>query len=84
MDYEANHQGLYNGICGVNPFIWNDYLLSQGIDYNSLLGGLMVYKHYLAKTKNKKKAILNFKGVDKNEKVKKVVDKILIIENSLR
>ena len=84
LDYEANHQGLYNGICGVNPFIWNDYLLSQGIDYNSLLGGLMVYKHYLAETKNKKKAILEFKGVDKNEKVKKVVDKILIIENSLR
>lgn len=44
----------------------------------------MVYKHYLAETKNKKKAILEFKGVDKNEKVKKVVDKILIIENSLR
>ena len=55
LNYEANHQGLYNGVCGVNPFIWNDYLLSQGINYNSLLGGLMVYKHYLAETKNKKK-----------------------------
>ena len=44
----------------------------------------MVYKHYLAETKNKKKAILEFKGVDKNKKVKKIVDKILIIENSLR
>ena len=44
----------------------------------------MVYKHYLAETKNKKKAILEFKGVDKNKKVKKIVDKILIIENNLR
>lgn len=44
----------------------------------------MVYKHYLAETKNKKKAILEFKGVDKNEKVKKVVDKILIIEEKIK
>lgn len=44
----------------------------------------MVYKHYLAETKNKKKAILEFKGVDKNKKVKKVVDKILIIEEKIK
>lgn len=44
----------------------------------------MVYKHYLSETKNKKKAILEFKGVDKNEKVKKIVDKILIIEEKIK
>lgn len=32
---------------------------------------------------NKKKAILDFKGVDKNKKVKEIVDKILVIESKL-
>ena len=79
------HQGLYESYCGVNPFIWKDDLDKKGIDYNSLRGGLEVYKFYLkVNNGNKKKAILDFKGVDKNQKVKEIVDKILVIEKELR
>ena len=79
------HQGLYESYCGVNPFIWKDDLDKKGIDYNSLRGGLEVYKFYLkVNNGNKKKAILDFKGVDKNQKVKEIVDKILVIEKELK
>ena len=84
LNYKANHQGLYDGVCGVNPDIWNDYLADKGVHYNSLQGGLLVYKYYLKKTKNKRDALLRFKGVVKNEKVKKIVDKILVLEKELR
>jgi len=84
LSYEANHQGLYDGICGVNPHLWSDYLKDIGVDYNSLKGGFEVYKYYLSKTNNKKKAILEFKGVEKNKKVKKIVDNIFIIERKIR
>ena len=76
---------MYESYCGVNPFIWKDDLDKKGIDYNSLRGGLEVYKFYLkVNNGNKKKAILNFKGVDKNQKVKEIVDKILVIEKELK
>ncbi len=79
------HQGLYESYCGVNPFIWKDDLDKKGIDYNSLRGGLEVYKFYLkVNNGNKKKAILDFKGVDKNKKVKEIVDKILVIEKEIK
>jgi hypothetical protein len=71
------------GVCGVNPSIWSDYLSNKGIDYNSLQGGLTVYKYYLEKTNDKKKAILKYKKVVKSKKVKKIVDKIIIIEKEL-
>ena len=38
----------------------------------------------MKKTKNKRDALLRFKGVVKNEKVKKIVDKILVLEKELK
>jgi hypothetical protein len=84
LNYEANHQDNYIGICGVNPTIWSDYLNNKGIDYNSLQGGLTVYNYYLEKTNDKKKAILKYKKVVKSKKVKKIVDKIIVIEKELK
>ena len=79
------HQGLYESYCGVNPFIWKDDLDKKGIDYNSLRGGLEVYKFYLkVNNGNKKKAILDFKGANKNFKVKIIVNKILKIEKQMK
>ena len=76
---------MHESYCGVNPFVWKDDLDKKDIDYNSLRGGLEVYKFYLkVNNGNKKKAILDFKGVDKNQKVKEIVDKILVIEKELR
>jgi hypothetical protein len=85
LDYNTSHQGLYENVCGVNPYLWSNYLNNIGVEVNSLTAGFKVYKFYLRKNKgNKKKALLDFKGVDKNEKVKKVVDKIIEIEKELK
>lgn len=65
--------------------MWKDYLNSIGVKYNSLKAGLEVYKFYLKENNgNKKEALLEFKGVEKNKEVKKVVDKILILEKELK
>lgn len=50
-----------------------------------LKAGLEVYKFYLnANNGNKKKALLEFKGVEKSKKVKEIVDKILVLEKEIR
>ncbi len=47
--------------------------------------GLEVYKFYLnANNGNKKKALLEFKGVEKSKKVKEIVDKILVLEKEIK
>lgn len=56
----------------------------KGIDYNSLKGGLAVYHYYLSETNNKKEAILKYKKVIKSKRVKKIVDKIIVIERELK
>lgn len=85
FNYKANHQDLYVGVCGVNEYLWKDYLEEKGIHYNSLKAGLEVYKFYLnANNGNKKKALLEFKGVEKSKKVKEIVDKILVLEKEIR
>lgn len=84
MDYEANHQGLYIDVCGVNPSLWGDYIDELGVRRNSLKAGIEVYKYYYDKYKDKKKALLKFKGVKNNEKVKKIVDKIIRLEKEYK
>lgn len=57
----------------------------KGIHFNSLKAGLEVYKFYLkANNGNRKNAILDFKGANKNKKVKKIVDKILVLEREIK
>lgn len=84
LDFEANHQGLYYGVCGVNPKYWEDYLNDLGYEYNSIIGGVEVYKYYLEQTENKKKALMKFKGGSSNEKVKKIVDKVIRLEKEYK
>ena len=76
---------MYIGVCGVNEYLWKDYLQEKGIDFNSLKGGLEVYRFYLnANNGDKKAAILDFKGAVKSKKVKKIVDKILVLEKEIK
>ena len=76
---------MYIGVCGVNEYLWKDYLQEKGIDFNSLRGGLEVYRFYLnANNGDKKAAILDFKGAVKSKKVKKIVEKILILEKEIK
>lgn len=80
MNYSANHQGLYVGVCGVNPKHWQEYLTEKGLDYNSIQGGKEVLNYYLEQYGSRKKALLKYKGVETSAKVKKIVDKILRLE----
>lgn len=84
LDYEASHQGQYISVCGVNPSYWQEFINDKGYEVNSIKAGIEVYKFYLDKYKDKRTALLKFKGVDKNKKVKKIVDKIIIIERELK
>ena len=84
LRYDTVHQGKYIHVCGVKPY-WKDYLNSIGVEYNSLKAGLEVYKFYLnANNGDKKAAILDFKGAVKSKKVKKIVDKILVLEREIK
>ena len=62
FDYEANHQGLYLDVCGVNP-LWHPYLEEQDIPINSIQAGYAVYQFYLEQTGDRNKALKKFKGI---------------------
>lgn len=80
LDYKANHQGLYVGICGVNPYYWEDYLKDKNIEYNSIKAGQEVFYYYYLKYNDKRKALKKYKGVKNSAKVKQIIDKILRLE----
>ena len=50
---------MYDHVCGVKP-LWNNYLVEQGIEPNSILAGYTVYQYYLDKTNSKTKALKEF------------------------
>ena len=84
LNYNANHQDLYIGICGVDGRYWKEHVNDLGYKVNSLRGGIEVYKYYLEKYQDKRTALLKFKGVIHNKKVEKIVDKIIQIEKDLK
>ena len=65
--YNANHQGLYENICGNNPEYWSKFLSDLGIEENSILAGYTIYQHYLDKSGNPIQALKDYKGI-KNPK----------------
>jgi hypothetical protein len=83
LDWKAKHQGKYIGVCGVDPHIWKPYLKDLGIHYNSLQGGMEVYKFYLEKNNSEYKALLDYKGVKSNTEVKEIAKKIIYIKNQI-
>jgi hypothetical protein len=84
LDYSAVHQGRYTNICGVDP-LWKDYLKERNVPYNSLQAGWEIFLYYYEKNNhNKLKAILEFKGVEKNAKVKAISKKIITITNTIK
>lgn len=84
LDYGAVHQGRYTNICGVSP-LWKDYLEERNIPYNSLQAGWEIFLYYYEKNNyDKLKAILEFKGVEKNTKVKAISKKIITITDTIK
>lgn len=84
LNYGAIHQGRYTNVCGVDP-LWKSYLLERNIPYNSLQAGWQIFLYYYEKNNHDKfKAILEFKGVSKNKKVKAISRKIITKTNQLK
>ena len=72
------------GICGINKVFWAEELKENGIKVNSLKSCEYVLNYYLEQNSgNKRKALVAYKGLKKDEKVKKVVDNMIKIEKKI-
>ena len=83
-NFDANHKSDAEGICGVIPEFWEDYLKSKNIDVNSVAACIEIYKFYKDENRGSKtKAIKEYKGIENNihliEKTLSIRDKILKI-----
>lgn len=83
-NFNADHKSDAEGICGVIPDYWEDYLASKNIDVNSVAACIEIYKFYKEENKgSKEKAIKEYKGIENNihliEKTLQIRDKILKI-----
>ena len=83
-NFNAKHKSDAEGICGVIPDYWEDYLKSKNIDVNSVAACIEIYKFYKDENRgSKEKAIKEYKGIENNIKlIKKTLtirDKILKI-----
>lgn len=73
------------GWCGVDVSIWGEELNQNSIPVNSLKACDYILNKYLEKYNgNKRKALVAYKGLKKDKKVRKVVDNIIKIDKSLR
>lgn len=83
-NFNANHKSDAEGICGVIPEYWEEYLNSKNIDVNSVAACIEIYKFYKEENNgSKEKAIKEYKGIENNikliEKTLSIRDKILKI-----
>lgn len=80
-NFNVNHKSDAEGICGVIPDYWGDYLKSKNIDVNSVAACIEIYKFYKEENNGSKtKAIKEYKGIEHNtyliEKTLKIRDRI--------
>lgn len=73
---------MYDHVCGVKP-LWNDYLVEQGVEPNSILAGYTVYQYYLDKTNSETKALKEFKGIESKKKLW-IVRKVQRVTNEVK
>lgn len=73
---------MYDHVCGVKP-LWNDYLVEQGIEPNSILAGYTVYQYYLDKTNSETKALKEFKGIESKKKLW-IIRKVQRVTNEVK
>lgn len=63
-NYNANHNSSAQGICGVVPEYWEDYLNQRNIQLNSVEACIAIYKYYKDQTDSRKQAIKEYKGIE--------------------
>ena len=72
------------GWCGVDVSIWGEELKQNDIEVNSLKACDYILNKYLEENNwNKRLSLYAYKGVEKNDKVKKVVDNMIKIEKKI-
>ena len=72
------------GWCGVDVSIWGEELKQNDIPINSLKACDYILNKYLEENNwNKKLALYDYKGIEKNNKVKKAVDNMIKIEKKI-
>lgn len=64
--YEVNHNSSAVGICGVVPDYWEEYLLTQGVEVNSVAACIEVYK-FLRQHNTAAQAMRKYKGIKGNK-----------------
>mgnify|MGYP003407539874 FL=1 len=85
LRYDVKHsKKSVFGICGIDKVFWESELKENGIKINSLKSCEYVLNYYLEQNSgDKKKALAAYKGLKKDKKVNKVVDKILQVNKKL-
>ena len=86
LRYDAKHsKESVIGICGINKNYWAEELKENGIKINSLKSCEYVLNYYLEQNSgNKKRALREYKGLDKDKKVGGIVETILQKEKELK
>ena len=80
MNYNADHRdgGRTQGICGVIPYYWNDYLYSQGIKVNSLKACYAIFNKLKEEHKSTTSTLKAYKGIESKNK-EWIVRKVLTV-----
>ena len=66
-NYEANHNSQAEGICGVVPKLWKDYLIERDIELNSVAACIEIFKYY-REDNTRKQAIKKYKGLESKKR----------------
>lgn len=78
-NYDAKHSSTAEGICGIKPEHWQEYLDSINVELNSLEACLAVYKTYEKKHNNSKFHMLkDYKGIRAKKNIPLVLKTIKI------
>ena len=77
--FKVDHKSEAEGICGVVPRFWSDYLSSRGVDINSVSACIEIYNFYKEQHNgNRKEAIKAYKGIENNTYL---IDRTLILRD---
>lgn len=85
LRYDVKHsKKSVTGICGVDVSIWGEELKQNDIEVNSLKACDYILNKYLEENNwNKKLSLYAYKGVEKNIKVKGIIENMIKIEKKI-
>ena len=64
--YEVNHNSSAEGICGVIPYYWEEYLLNLDVEVNSVAACIEIYK-FLKQDRTDNQAMRKYKGIQSDK-----------------